>query len=177
MVLGPGDPPQDHAGLQLLVIQPQPPHCSLDHTLLVGFIVDGKILFVAGIRHNVKGFNIAPQHPHAERVESGDQRLGKRAAAQQMSNPLRHLRRCLVGEGDRQNRVGLHSDVLNQADDAVGNHPRFAAAGACQYQYWPIDGFYRLLLLRIEFVLKIHSFERNIFELLVIACRAICRVG
>src|SRR5947199_4099649 len=79
-----------------------------------------------------------------------------------MVHALSHFRRSFVGEGDGQDRIGLHPDVLNQMDDPVGNHAGLAAPGARQDQYRTMHGFGSFALLRIEFVEKIHSLLNSI---------------
>ena len=97
VILRPRDPAQRHARLQLLVVHGQPLERGLDHGLLVGLVVNGEVAGEA-LAIYPQSFDVAPQHAHAEAVESGEQRLGERAVAKDAVDALRHLGGRFIGE-------------------------------------------------------------------------------
>ena len=125
MILGPGDAAENRARGELLGVQPHAAHDLLDDALLIVLVVDGKGASESLVAH-LESFNVAAQNAHAERVESGDQRLGQRGVAQQPVNALAHLAGGLVGEGDGQNRVGRDAFLLDEPGDAAGDDAGFA---------------------------------------------------
>ena len=72
--------------------------------------------------------------------------------AHQLADPLLHLVGGLVGEGDRQDRVGRHLEVADQMGDPVGEHPGLARTGPGDHQHRPVGGGDRLALGGIEIV-------------------------
>ena len=70
---------------------------------------------------------VAPQDPHAGRVEGRDPdalRLG----AEQLLDALAHLAGGLVGEGDGEDLLGRDAAGADQVRDAVHQHARLAAS-------------------------------------------------
>ena len=76
VILGPGDAAQHGARRELLGIKPHAPHHLLHDALLVVLVEDGEGAGEALAAH-LQRFNIAAQDAHAERVEGGDERLGR----------------------------------------------------------------------------------------------------
>ena len=102
----------------------------------------------AGLEH----FDVAAQNAHAQRVESGDQRLRERRVAEQPIHALGHFAGGFVGEGDGQNRVGRDILFLDEPGDAVCDHARLARSGAGQDQQRAVGGFDCGALFGIEMV-------------------------
>ena len=81
VVFGPGNPGQHGTGRELLVVDAQPPQHALDYLLLIGFVVDDKILRETdrGLAWNsgsdFESLDVSPQHAYAERMEGGNNRL------------------------------------------------------------------------------------------------------
>jgi len=85
-----------------------------------------------------------------ESVEGAHQHPARvRGAARQPGDALFHLRRGLVGEGDREDGARRHAS-LQQVDHPVRDDPRLARAGAGQHQHRPLGPHDRLPLLGIE---------------------------
>ena len=156
MALGPGNTAENGARRELLVVEAEPLHHSFDHGLLIALVIDDKVLGVTdrrlarNARPNTHGLNVAPQHPHAERVEGGNHGLGDAQAIHQLFDALPHLGGGLVGEGHRQDGLGHHALVLDQVGDAVGDDARFPAAGAGQDQNRAFGSFDGFALLRVQ---------------------------
>ena len=113
--------------------------------LRVGGVVDRERRRVAA----AEPLDLGAQDPHARRVERRDpHRLGP--AADERGDPLLHLARGLVGEGDRQDLAGLHVALGQQVGDAVGEHPGLARAGAGDDQQRAALVDDRRALLRVE---------------------------
>ena len=132
--------PSTRARRELLGVQPHAPHDLLHDALLVVLVVDGEGAREALVA-DFQRFDVAAQNAHAERVESGDQRLGQRRVAQQPVDALGHLAGGLVGEGDGQNRVGRDAFFLDQPGDAAGDDAGLARAGAGQDEQRALGGF------------------------------------
>jgi hypothetical protein len=72
---------------------------------------------------------LGAQDAHAHRVERRDpHRAGARP--DEVSDPLLHLARGLVGERDREDLAGLGVPGAQQVGDPVREHPRLARTGA-----------------------------------------------
>ena len=97
---------------------------------------------------NAQRFDVAPQHAHAERVKGRDHGLGDGESANQLVHALDHLAGGLVGEGDGEDGLRHHAQVLDQMGDAVGDDARLAAARAGQDQHRAVGGFDGFALLR-----------------------------
>ncbi len=65
-------------------------------------------------------------------------------------DPVAHLARGLVGEGDREDLARPCAAGRQQPGDAVGEHPRLARAGAGEHQQRPLAVRDRLALRRVE---------------------------
>ena len=90
---------------------------------LVGRVVDREVRLVA------EAGRLPAQDPAAGGVE-GEDPDRPRHPAEQPLEPLAHLPRRLVREGDRQDLVRLHAAGSDQVRDAVGQHARLARARA-----------------------------------------------
>ena len=119
VILCPRNPREHVARRQLLVVEAQPPHDPLDHLLLIALVVDDKILrepdrrLPRHARRNPQSLNIPPQHAHTKRMKRGNHRLGNAEPADQLFHPLGHLRRGLVSESHRQDRLGHHAHLFD----------------------------------------------------------------
>jgi hypothetical protein len=119
LVLEVGDLRGDRAGRVLLRVHPEVAGDHRDQPARVVGVVDGERAAHAQVRR------LAPQDPHAHRVERGHPHRVA-AAPHQRVDPLLHLGRGLVGEGDRHDLAGVRVALGQQPGDAVGEHPRLA---------------------------------------------------
>ena len=71
-------------------------------------------------------------------------------AADQVADPLAHLRRRLVGEGDREDLAGAGLPGRQQVGDPVGEDAGLAGAGAGEDEQRPAGVLDRLALRRVE---------------------------
>ena len=90
-----------------------------------------------------------PQHPRRQRVEGAEPPALDRAA-EQPGDPVLHLLRRLVGEGDGQDLAGGGPPAAQKPGQARGQHPRLAGAGTRQHQDRAVQGLDRLALGGIE---------------------------
>ena len=141
-VLGPRDLPEDAARVEGPVVHLHLAHAALHQRLLVAGVGDGEPLGQPG------GGVLLGEQPEAEGVEGGDPHLGPGVAGQG-GDPLPHLGRRLVGEGDGQDGARVEP-LLEQPGHAVGDDPGLARAGAGQDQQRPLGGLDRLELRRVE---------------------------
>jgi len=109
----------------------------------VGLVVDAERRPVAEERR------LPAQDPGAGRVEGGDPHL-LRHRADEGGDPLLHLGRGLVGEGDGQDRERRHPLGRDQVRDPVGEDPGLARPGAGDHEHRPRRGDHRLLLDRVQ---------------------------
>ena len=151
VVLGPGDAAKNGARGELLGVEAHAAHDLLDDALLIVFVVDGE---GAGESFAVdfERFNVAAQDAHAERVEGGDQRLGKRGVAEQPVDALAHLAGGLVGEGDGEDGVGSDAFFLDEPGDAAGDDAGFAGAGSGKDEQRTLGGLDGGALFGIQIV-------------------------
>ena len=89
------------------------------------------------------------QHPRAGGVEGRHPHRPHRAA-DQLADPLAHLGRRFVGEGDREDLAGPGVAGGEQVGDPVGQDAGLARAGAGEDQQRPLAVFDRLALGRVE---------------------------
>jgi hypothetical protein len=82
-------------------------------------------------------------------VEGGHPHRPHRAP-DQLPDPLAHLRRGLVGEGDREDLTRPGGTGGEQIGDPVGQDPGLARAGPRHHQHRPLDVFGGRPLRRIE---------------------------
>src|SRR5690606_29247267 len=81
---------------------------------------------------------VPPQHARADRVEGADPHP-RGFPPEQCTDPLAHLPRCLVGEGQRQNRVGRNAELLDQMGDSGGEYRGLTGACAGKDQKCPLE--------------------------------------
>ena len=92
---------------------------------------------------------LAPEQAGRERVEGPDPEAG-RIAPEELRDPVLHLARRLVGEGDGEDPVGGDSMALDQAGDAGGEHAGLPRPGPGEHQQRPMDVLHRLALRGIQ---------------------------
>ena len=89
------------------------------------------------------------QYAHADGVEGAEpQALG--AGADQPLDPLEHLPRRLVGEGDGKDLAGKRPPGRQDMGKAGDQHPGLAGAGAGQDQNRPVERLHRRALLLVQ---------------------------
>ena len=76
--------------------------------------------------------------------------IARTDAPDQLPDPLAHLRRRLVGEGDREDLPRPGGAGGEQVGDPVGEHAGLAGAGPGQHQQGPLAVHDRLALGRVE---------------------------
>jgi hypothetical protein len=85
-------------------------------------------------------------------MEGAEPRHALDGGADQVPDPLAHLARGLVGEGDAQD-LGRPSEACpDQVRQARGQGRGFAGAGARQHQHRAFGGQHRLALGRVEVI-------------------------
>ena len=104
----------------------------LDDPYLVGLVVDRERRAVA------EPLRLAAQDPPAGGVEGEDPDRA-RGSAEDPLEPLAHLGRSLVREGDGEDLVRLHAVRADQVGDAVGEHARLPRPGAGDHEQRPVD--------------------------------------
>ncbi len=115
-VLGPADDPRDGARGHLLLVVPQVVEQPADEGVAVVLIVDRELPGEA------EDLGLAAEESGAQAVEGPDPEPG-RVATQQTADPLLHLPRRLVGEGDGEDPVGADPVRLDEPGDPEGEHP------------------------------------------------------
>jgi len=142
-VLGLADHIAGEAGVKrgLLVMDP----CGelLHEPHLVGLVEDAEVLLVA------EEMGVFPQHPHAEGVEGGEGDELRLLGVHRSRDALAHLLGRLVGEGDREDRVGIHA-LRDKPRDACRQDARLPRAGTGEDQHRPLPVGGRAVLLGIE---------------------------
>jgi hypothetical protein len=73
-----------------------------------------------------------------------------RGDAEQGGDPVLHLPRRLVGEGDRQDLTGMGLAAVQQKGEPCGQRPRLAGAGAGQHQERTVERLDGLALGHVE---------------------------
>ncbi len=93
---------------------------------------------------------VAAQHLGADRVEGAEpgHALGDRA--DERADPLLHLARRLVGEGDGEDVERPRLRGRDQVGDAGRQHPGLAGAGAGKHEHRALRRLDRLALLGVE---------------------------
>jgi hypothetical protein len=100
-------------------------------------------------RADAEVLGLAPQDANAHRVERGDpHRVGP--PPDESVDPILHLGRGLVGEGDRHDLAGVRPALGEQPGDAVGEHTSLARPGAGDDQQRRPGVDHRLALPRVE---------------------------
>ena len=129
---------------------------GFDDGELIFIVVDGKLPCEAraNLRQSVA---VTPQQSHAERMERGNHRRGRKLQAFEMRFHARaHFTRGLVGESDRQNREWRHLIRGDDVRDAVRDDARLAAARSGKDQEWSFGSSDGFTLRGIETGKKIH---------------------
>ena len=122
VVLGQRDAGRDVAGLVGFVAQVQLSDRGLDHVLRVGRVVDR---VRAGVSEPV---GLVPENAGEDRVKSPHPQPARHRGGEQLPDPLAHLPRGLVREGQRQHRLRRYA-LLEHVGDAAGEHPGLSRAG------------------------------------------------
>ena len=117
----------------------------LDDPYLVGLVVDRERRAVP------EPLRLATQDPPAGGVEREDPDRA-RGSAEDPLEPLAHLGRSLVREGDGEDLVRLHAVRTDQVGDAVGEDARLSRPGAGDHEQRPVDVECGLALGGIELV-------------------------
>src|SRR5699024_10295472 len=88
--------------------------------------------------------------------------------ADQLSDAVLHLFGCLVGKGECQDFIRIGLLLLNEIGDAVGEYPRFTAAGTRYNEQRPVGMTHRTLLLFVKIVYETrfycHNSNKKLFE-------------
>ena len=161
-VLGVADPGERRAVLhELLFVQAETAVGGLDDAELIFVVVDGEAPRETGANARQR-IAIAPQQPHAERVEGGDVGRGIEIRVfEQRGDALPHFVGGFVGERDRQNGGRRHAPRGDDMRDAVGDDAGLAAARAGQNQKRPFRMHHRFALLRVQPFEKIHEMRTD----------------
>ena len=110
--------------------------------LVIG-IEDGEV------RPQPDALGMAAEHPHAEGVEGAEPEPLRRAA-EHGRDPLAHLARRLVGEGDGEHLPGRGAACQEQVCESGGQHPRLARARAGENEKRAVERLDGLALLGIQ---------------------------
>jgi hypothetical protein len=129
-------------GVEGAVVDLHLPHAALHDRDLVARVADGEPLREPG------RLVLLVEQPQAEAVEGGDEDVDP-GGARDGGDPLAHLPRRLVGEGDREDLVRVDA-LLEQPADAVDDDPGLPGAGAGEDEERPLGGGHRLALGRVE---------------------------
>ena len=116
----------------------------LDQPDLVGDVEDGEVALQAD------QLGVAAQDFHADGVEGAEPRHALDHLADVLADPLLHLARRLVGEGDGEDFGGAGAAEAEDMRDARGQHPRLAGSGAGQHQHRAVQRLDRKLLLGVQ---------------------------
>ena len=143
LVLGARDLRADRARRVALRVDPQLGHAAFQHPQRVRLVIDREAARVA------EPLGVGAQHPRAGRVEGGHPHR-PRGAPDQLLDPLAHLRRGLVGEGDRQDLARPRGAGRQQVGDAVGQDPGLTRARSGDHQQRPLFVEHRLALRSVE---------------------------
>ncbi len=138
VVLGPADHRRDLPGGIALRVDVHLLEHQRDDPLGVAFVVDREVA-----RHAEVGV-LAPKDPGAGRMEREDPHALGHPGPEQALDPLGHLLRGLVGEGDGQDLVGADPALPDQERDPVGQGASLSTAGAGHDEHRALglqDGF------------------------------------
>ena len=116
----------------------------LDQPDLVVGVEDGEGRF------QPRQLGVAAQDPDADGVEGAEPRHALDGTADQFADPLLHLARRLVGEGDGEDLAGPGALVVDQMRQPGGQHPGLAGARTRQHQHRAVERLDRLALVRVE---------------------------
>ena len=117
------------------------PH-EVDEAGGVGLVVDAERL------GEPDAVGVAPQEPHARRVEGAHPHLASARADEGLHASL-HLVGSLVGEGDGGNALRVATD-LNESANFVGDDAGLTRPCTCEYQTRPLQEINGFLLREIQ---------------------------
>ena len=115
----------------------------LQEPQLIVRIEDGEV------RPKADEFGVHAQDFHADRMERAEPGHALMGAGED-ADPLAHLARRLVGEGDGQDLVRPRPSRGDQMGDPGRQHPRLADAGAGKHEHRPVERLDRCELLGVE---------------------------
>ncbi len=143
VVLGRRDAGVDGAGREPLGVEVEVAQHVAHQPHRIGLVVDRER------RREAQLVGVATQDPHARRVERRDPHLlGDRP--DKGGDPLLHLGRGLVGEGDGEDLERRHALGTDQVGDAGRQNPGLAGPGARDDEQWPRLVRDRVVLGRVE---------------------------
>ena len=93
---------------------------------------------------------VPPQKPHADRVERAEPRHALHDVTHHPAQPVAHLPRGLVGEGDGQHLVRPGFALRQQVRDPGRQRTGLAGARAGQHQHRPVEDQHRLQLRVVQ---------------------------
>ncbi len=122
LVLRRGDRSTDRAGWEALGVEIEVANTQRDEPQRVRLVVDGERRPVA------EAVRLPAQDPAARGVEGRHPHV-LRHRADEGGDPLLHLPRRLVREGDREDRPWRDVEIADEVGDAVGEDPRLPGPG------------------------------------------------
>lgn len=131
LILGIADPAHHGAWRELLRVEVLVAQHQGHEPLGVGVVVDGEV----APQPELGGLGkLSAQDAHARGVEGAHpHRAGART--HQLGHPRAHLGGCLVGEGDGQDRAGMHATLGDQPGDPTCQHPGLTRARTGHHQH------------------------------------------
>ena len=110
---------------------------------------------VVGIEHSkgrlqVHELGVPSQDLDADGVEGAEPGHAFDHAADQLADPMLHLARRLVGEGDGEDFAGPRAAQAQNVGDAGGEHAGLAGAGAGKHEQGTVERLDRFALLGVE---------------------------
>ncbi len=93
---------------------------------------------------------MAAQHARADRMEGAEPGHALHRLADQPADPLPHLARRLVGEGDGEDLRRPGTARVDEMGEAGGERRGLAGAGAGEDEHRPFGGQHRVALRRVE---------------------------
>ena len=143
LALGRRDLGANGARRKALRVDVQLPLAPLHHAQGVGLVVDRERALVA------EPLGVRPQDPRAGRVERHHPHEPRHATDQPL-DPLAHLPRRLVGEGDREDLSRLSLPGGQQVGDPIREHAGLSGPGAGEHEQGSLAVGDRLALGRIQ---------------------------
>src|SRR2546425_478189 len=140
------DPVRGRARRERALGQPALLHALLDERGAVVLVVDREVA------RQSDGLAVGSENPHARGVKRRDQRRPDAGRRQQGVHAAGHLAGGLVREGHGEHVAWMDAAHAEQMRDTVRDHPRLAAAGACQHEQRSVAREDGVALRRIEVV-------------------------
>ena len=141
-------PPVDQAGEQFgrpaFVVEAFGRHQLFDDAQLVVGVEDGEIAV------QPDEFGVAAQHLGGDAVEGAEPRHPLHRVADHLPDPMLHLARGAIGEGDGEDLGWPGAARGDQMCQTRGERRRLARARACQHQHRAVGRQHRLALRRVE---------------------------